>query len=255
MQENDKGERCVIEFYSKQLTATQARYSTAERECLAILKGLERFRTYLLFANRFKIIVRSDHRGLTSLYKHADESSRLFRWALKLNEFDYDIEYMPGKSDEAALPDGLSRARVLLQTTAERMDRQRHMGERRRTRRLPSQQHPAHATPRHTHEHTATHTRLRPAASATTAARGQTARMKMPRTTTSVPEKHTASNPPDTSGAAGRHPLLLQRHTSATHNTHTIPSYAGHTGTAYEAFGCDGEATDPNKTHMRRSHV
>jgi len=122
MQENDKGERCVIEFYSKQLTATQARYSTAERECLAILKGLERFRTYLLFANRFKIIVRSDHRGLTSLYKHADESSRLFRWALKLNEFDYDIEYMPGKSDEAALPDGLSRARVLLQTTAKWMD-------------------------------------------------------------------------------------------------------------------------------------
>ena len=118
MQSNAAGEKCVVEYYSKQLDRTEQNYATCEKECYAILKGLQRFRKYLLMANRFTIIVKTDHRGLQSLYKHSDESSRLFRWALKLNEFDYNIQYMSGKGDDVILPDGLSRARVLLQETA-----------------------------------------------------------------------------------------------------------------------------------------
>ena len=114
MQSNQQGEKSVIEFYSKQLTDAERKWCTAEREAFAILNGLTKFRQYILMAQNFKVIVRSDHRGLTSLYKHADESSRLYRWAQQLEDYDYKIEWVAGKSEQALLPDGLSRARVLL---------------------------------------------------------------------------------------------------------------------------------------------
>ena len=113
MQSNAQGEKSVIEFYSKQLTDAERKWCTAEREAFAILSGLTKFRQYILMAQNFKVVVRSDHRGLTSLYKHADDSSRLYRWAQQLEDYDYKIEWLAGKSEQAMLPDGLSRARVL----------------------------------------------------------------------------------------------------------------------------------------------
>jgi hypothetical protein len=112
------GTKCAVEFYSKQHSDAERKYATPEKEALAVLRALTRFRTYLLMANTFKIVVKSDHRGLTSLYKHADESTRLWRWAQKMNEYDYVVEWLAGKSADAATPDGLSRARTLCQHTA-----------------------------------------------------------------------------------------------------------------------------------------
>ena len=118
VQTDADGNKNAVEFYSKQHTDAEKNYATCEKEALAVLRALTRFRPYLLMANKFTIVVRSDHRGLTSLYKHADESSRLYRWAQQLNEFDYVVEWMSGKSIDAAVPDGLSRARTLLQRTS-----------------------------------------------------------------------------------------------------------------------------------------
>ena len=114
VQEDKDGNKCAVEFYSKQLSDAEKKYAACEKEALAVLRALTRFRTFLLMANTFTIVVRSDHKGLTSLYKHADESSRLYRWAQQLNEYDYTLKYMSGKSMDAAVPDGLSRARMLL---------------------------------------------------------------------------------------------------------------------------------------------
>ena len=114
VQEAADGTKCAVEFYSKQLSPAEKKYAACEKEALAVLRALTRFRTFLLMANTFTIVVRSDHKGLTSLYKHADESSRLYRWAQQLNEYDYTLQYMSGKSMDAAVPDGLSRARILL---------------------------------------------------------------------------------------------------------------------------------------------
>ena len=124
MQSNAQGEKSVIEFYSKQLTDAERKWCTAEREAFAILTGLTKFRQYILMAQNFKVIVRSDHRGLTSLYKHADDSSRLYRWAQQLEDYDYKIEWLAGKSEPAMLPDGLSRARVLFNAATTSCHRQ-----------------------------------------------------------------------------------------------------------------------------------
>jgi hypothetical protein len=113
MQTDADGTKHAIEYYSKQLTETECKYAAVEREALGVVRALSRFRSYLLMAPTFEIVVRNDHRGLTPLYRHADESSRLYRWAAELNEFDFVVRWMRGTSEDAKLPDGLSRARVL----------------------------------------------------------------------------------------------------------------------------------------------
>lgn len=99
----------MIELYSKQFSAAECKYPTPEQECLAVLRAVQRFRYYLVLAGALRFVVKSDHKGLASLYKHADSSTRLFRWAQKLANYDYTIEWHSGKSLDAQLPDALSR--------------------------------------------------------------------------------------------------------------------------------------------------
>ncbi|CAG2232507.1 unnamed protein product [Mytilus edulis] len=77
--------------------------SITEKECLAIIRGVESYRPYL--ANSHFTIV-TDHSALTWL-KTAKLSRRLERCALKLQDLDYDIIHRPGTSNVVA--DCLSR--------------------------------------------------------------------------------------------------------------------------------------------------
>ena len=107
VQRNAHGLPRIIECQSHKFTATERRYTVTERECLAILLGCKQFRSHLLVSNRFTVAVRSDHRGLIFLHRNTDTNSKLFRWAQSLSEFDYNIEYVPGKDNVAT--DALSR--------------------------------------------------------------------------------------------------------------------------------------------------
>jgi len=49
----------------------------------------------------------TDHNPLTWVFNVKDPSSRLLRWRLKLEEYDYDIVYKPGVRNTNA--DALSR--------------------------------------------------------------------------------------------------------------------------------------------------
>ena len=81
----------VLEYGSQTLTDTQKRYCVREIECLAIMEGLRKYRTYLLYSHT---IVRSDHSSLRFLA--TAETGRLCRWALAAAEFDLDIQYRAG---------------------------------------------------------------------------------------------------------------------------------------------------------------
>jgi hypothetical protein len=107
MQLGDDSKYHVIEYYSKLFTKAELKYSVAEREALAIVLAAKRFRYYLLFGPRFRLAIRSDHQGLQFLYKHADERSRLFRWAQLLGEHRFDISYVPGASEDHGVPDAV----------------------------------------------------------------------------------------------------------------------------------------------------
>lgn len=96
-----------IAYYSRTLNSAERNYSTIERELLAILDSTKHFRPYL-FGNRF--IIETDHNPLVWLYKIKEPNSRLVRWKLKLEEFDFDIQYKKGKENKVA--DALSRIEI-----------------------------------------------------------------------------------------------------------------------------------------------
>lgn len=95
-----------IAYASKSLTETESRYANIERELLACVFGAERFHTYL-FGKHFTI--QSDHRPLDMISKKnlTAAPARLQRMLLRLQKYDYEIQYKPGS--EVILADSLSR--------------------------------------------------------------------------------------------------------------------------------------------------
>lgn len=96
-----------IAYYSRTLNTAERNYSTIEKELLAILDSCKHFRPYLYGQN---FTVETDHNPLVWLYKIKEPNSRLVRWKLKLEEFDFDIKYRKGKENLVA--DALSRVEI-----------------------------------------------------------------------------------------------------------------------------------------------
>jgi len=91
-------------YASRTLNPAEIHYSTIEKELLAIVWSCQYFRPYL-FGHKFTIL--TDHQPLQWLFSLKEPASRLVRWRLKLEEFDYQIQYKRGKQNQAA--DALSR--------------------------------------------------------------------------------------------------------------------------------------------------
>lgn len=92
-----------IAFASRTLNDTEGRWSTTEKEALAIIWATRKFKPYL-YGGQFTLI--TDHKPLTFI-KTSTGNSKILRWRLELEEFEYDITYRTGKSNVVA--DGLSR--------------------------------------------------------------------------------------------------------------------------------------------------
>jgi transposase InsO family protein len=95
----------VVAFMSKKLTSTERKYSATERECLAVLYAVEKFRHYI---EGIKFTVVTDHSALLWLLKLKDPIGRLGRWTLKLQHFDFELVHRKGKYNVVA--DALSRS-------------------------------------------------------------------------------------------------------------------------------------------------
>lgn len=93
-----------IAFASRTLTKSEERYSTIEKELLAIDWACRYFRPYL-FGRKFTLY--TDHKPLTYALNMKTSNDRLIRMKLRLEQFDYEIQYRPGKQNVVA--DGLSR--------------------------------------------------------------------------------------------------------------------------------------------------
>ena len=100
----------VIALASRSLTEPERKYSTSEKECLAVVWEIRKFRPYSELQT-FKLI--TDHIDLKWLHNLKKPTGRLARWALKLQEYDYEIIYRKGS---------LNYAPSALSTTGEKLD-------------------------------------------------------------------------------------------------------------------------------------
>ena len=94
-----------VAYASRKLLEREKRYSTIERECLAILFGIKRFEYYLTGK---EFILEVDHRPLVYLNKAKNLNNRLTRWALNLQPFRFRLVHIAGADNVGA--DFLSRA-------------------------------------------------------------------------------------------------------------------------------------------------
>ncbi|GFW35846.1 transposon Tf2-11 polyprotein [Trichonephila clavipes] len=100
LQQNQK----PIAFASRTLNKAERNYTVTERECLAVIWALNKFKTYF---GTLPVKVITDHAALTKLTNGKNLSSRMIRWALKLSEFNIEWEHRPGVQNVVA--DLLSR--------------------------------------------------------------------------------------------------------------------------------------------------
>lgn len=84
-----------VYYASGKATPIEQKYPSYELEALAVVKALKRFRIYLL-GIKFKIV--TDCRAFTQTMSKRDLCVRIVRWALLLEEFQYEIEHRPDKS-------------------------------------------------------------------------------------------------------------------------------------------------------------
>lgn len=104
----------AIYYASRTLDEAQMNYTTTEKELLAVVFALDKFRSYLL---QTKVIVYTDHAALKYLMAKKDAKPRLIRWILLLQEFD--IEVRDKKGVENVVADHLSR---IVQDKVEHVD-------------------------------------------------------------------------------------------------------------------------------------
>lgn len=98
-QDSSDSSPVVISFASKSLSDTEKRYSQTEKEALALVWGVERFKEYLL-GSVFEL--ETDHKPLTEIFKPTSKPTpRLERWVLRLQAFKFQVVYRKGKENIA----------------------------------------------------------------------------------------------------------------------------------------------------------
>lgn len=94
----------VIYYASKSLTDCEKRFSSTEKEALAIVWAVERFKMYLL---GMEFELETDHQPLVTIFgRHSRPCARIERWVLRLMAYRFKVIYCRGKTNVA---DALSR--------------------------------------------------------------------------------------------------------------------------------------------------
>ena len=93
-----------IYFISMKLNNAQKKYSTVEKECLAVVWAMKKFDRYLLGK---EFILKTDHKALLWLLDNHSKGRRLTRWALEIQEYFFKIQFIKGS--ENIIADYLSR--------------------------------------------------------------------------------------------------------------------------------------------------
>ena len=100
---DDNGNRLHLGYHSKALSQVEQRWTTTELEMYAIVCASRKWSAYC--SN--KVVFHTDHQPLKYIRKQKDPRGKIARWIMELENFDYTVEYIPGKDNHEA--DYLSR--------------------------------------------------------------------------------------------------------------------------------------------------
>lgn len=98
------GEEKVIAYASRALRGPELNYSTTEKECLAVIFGLRKFKPYI---EGYHVVVITDHQSLKWLRNIPNPTGRIARWIMEMQQYDLEIRYRKG--NQHTVPDALSR--------------------------------------------------------------------------------------------------------------------------------------------------
>lgn len=111
LQQRDGPGWVPLGFFSKTLSAAQKKYSTYDRELLAIHRAIQHFRP-ILEGREFSI--RTDHRPLAYAFRQPNENAppQRTRYLNFISQFSTDIRHIAGESNVVA--DSLSRLEAIM---------------------------------------------------------------------------------------------------------------------------------------------
>ena len=106
LSQEQEGKWKPIAFLSRTMQPAERNYKIYDKELLAIVEALAKWRQYLLdAAETFKIWM--DHKNLKYFREPHKLNGRQARWYLKLQDYDFILRHIPGKTNTKA--DILSR--------------------------------------------------------------------------------------------------------------------------------------------------
>lgn len=94
-----------VAYFSGKMSDAERNYDVREKEFMALMKACLHWRHYLHGTQPFTLL--TDHDSLKYMKTMPELKGRLARWVEKMQEFDFKIEHVPGKTNIVA--DALSR--------------------------------------------------------------------------------------------------------------------------------------------------
>src|SRR6266496_5321572 len=94
-QDDEEGKEKVIAYEARRLSVPERNYPTIEKECLAVVWTIQKFKQYL--KGWISFTVYTDHAALKTLMKHDHPSPRRVRWMEVLFSYHFDIQHKSEK--------------------------------------------------------------------------------------------------------------------------------------------------------------
>ncbi|XP_078248527.1 uncharacterized protein LOC144588886 [Pogona vitticeps] len=103
-QEDENGDQHPVSYLSRKFQKGERHLATVEKECLAIVYAIQKAKPYI-WGRHF--VLCTDHSPLQWLKTMKTHNSKLMRWALNLQDYDFEVKVVRGSVNCVA--DALSR--------------------------------------------------------------------------------------------------------------------------------------------------